>query len=381
MHVLYLSYPLSEQHAPHQSMTALWLARRGARVTFLAWGNDSVPKSWLSECPTLDYQLSRKSGLLSAFAFLLKVVAAARRLKPDVIYVQGAQNCPFALGLALAGGVEHRTIYHTQDYLEPGKHRFYEACERLFARHADVVISNEENRARFMASSYGLKRMPETIRTALPTWWPVPERDEAFRQRLLSQLQLAGSRPPRLIAAGGWYHAERMSPQALDALAMLPENYVLVFNGMAENSDAMRSCVSHLQARHLASRAIMLGPLDFGQLLALYAACDLGLLLYPNNGIGHYYQAPGRLTEYLRCGLPVVASNFPGLELLFSRYRVGATADPYDPSSIAAAIKAVGDRPEEAMQSERRRMIDLAKGDLAYERNAGEVFARVLPQS
>ena len=362
-------------------MAALWLARKGFDVRFLAWGNESPSEHWLSQYPGLAYRRVPKRGLISGLAFLSAVLLEARRFRPDFIYVQGAQNAPFGLWIRLASRTA-RIVYHTQDYLGPGQHLFYEACERRFARDADEVISNERNRARFMASSYRLRKVPHVLPTALPSWWPVPARDPHRRAELASRAGLAamGARA-RLVAAGGPYAVDRMSPQLVEAFSMLPENYGLVFTSMDASHAGRRQLQTRLESSRIGERIVLLDAVDYPELLASYAACDIGILLYPDSGIGHYYQAPGRLTEYLRCGLPVVASNFPGLELLVCQHGIGRTADPYEPRSIASAIHSLGEVSEDERMAVCSRLMTLASTDLAYDNRAEFVFGKVFVES
>jgi glycosyltransferase involved in cell wall biosynthesis len=200
------------------------------------------------------------------------------------------------------------------------------------------------------------------------------------RERLLAQAGLGAiGEDACLIAAGGAYAADRMSPPLLDAFARLPGHYALVFTSMGEGSARLAQLRARIGGAEWGRRVVALGELDFARLLECYAACDLGVLLYPNSGIGHYYQAPGRLTEYLRCGLAIVASNFPGFELLFCRHAIGATADPNDPASIAAALRSLGEMPAPERAARRARLVELALGELAYEAQAEAVIPQAVP--
>ncbi|RCX32254.1 glycosyltransferase [Thioalbus denitrificans] len=372
--IVFLGYPIGDDGAPHQAMSALQLSRNNISVTYIAWGNQPPP-DWLVEYPQLNYILVKKSGVASALLLVKRMLHEARKARVKYIYVQGAQQTPFAAILWMLGS-RRRTIYHTQDFLGPGQHWLYEITEQFVARRADVVICNEVNRARFMASLYRLPKMPEVVPTALPADWPVPARDESLRRGLLSRLGMEELSGARLVIAGGPYGVDRMSPESLRALAQLPDNFALVFTGMDDSSRR-----AQLEADPgypaVCGRVLCLERLPFDYLLRVYAACDIGLLLYPNSGIGHFYQCPGRLTEYLRCGLPVVAANYPGLDLLVRRHDIGAVADPYDPEEIGDVLARLGGVSSEELAATRARVQQIAVSNMNYEREAGRVWKRV----
>jgi len=91
----------------------------------------------------------------------------------------------------------------------------------------------------------------------------------------------------------------------------------------------------------VADRVVMLPPLDYAGMLAYTASADAGILLYGNNDLGNYFQAPGRLTEYLACGLPVLVPRYAGLENLVLRYGIGRSVNPANPASIVAGLLGV----------------------------------------
>ncbi len=363
MKILYFGYPSGSGKAPHQEMAAIHLARQGYSVDHICWGGDPNDRS--VEMSHLVYLPHTKKGLGSALGLLLylvRVLCLGRTY--DAVYVQGAQQTPFLFWLPFLQR-KIKIIYHTQDYLEPGRHCFYEIFERWFARHAHYVISNEVNRARFMKSHYGLTYMPIILRTALPEWWPILGRSEKLRAEILAQSGVAEPAQAVIIVSGGPYRDDRMSAQLVDAFARLPNNYVLVFNGpaMEEGRECRAACEQKMKELGIAERIVFRGGLSFEQLLSLYSVGEIGVLLYPNEGIGHFYQCPGRFSEYLRCGLSLISSDFPGLELLTLKYNLGAVCDPESPESIASALLDVG----KMAKNRRLEIIKLSEQVFVYE--------------
>lgn len=366
MRILYFGYPSGSGKAPHQEMAAIHLARQGYLVDHICWGGNLEDRS--ADLNNLEYIPQPKKGIASAFGLLLHLVRIlCFGQKYDVIYVQGAQQTPFLFWLPLIK-CKIQIIYHSQDYLEPGRHRFYEMFERRLAWSAHFVISNEVNRARFMKSHYRLPRMPVVLPTALPEWWPIPCRSVELRAEILAQSGVADPAQAVLIVSGGPYRADRMSSQLVEAFAQLPENYVLVFNGpaMELGRECRAACEQKMKELGISERIVFRGGLSFEELLSLYSIGEIGVLLYPNEGIGHFYQCPGRFSEYLRSGLSLISSDFPGLELLTLKYNLGAVSDPDNPESIALAIHDIG----ESAKSSRARIIEIAEQEFVYEKGA-----------
>lgn len=359
--------------APHHFMPAIWLKARGFDVTCLvpSDSSDGIISTPVANIPCRTF--GRGRGVLS------KVVAQARlagmisrfvRQNPrSLVYVGGSSVSPGAyLGTRLID--RRRVIYHTQDFLEPGKHRQWEYFEKRLARSAGQVISNEINRARFMASHYRLNSIPVVVPTALPGAWPKPLYDSELRARLARQMGAADAKGMRLIISQGGYDPLRAGGYLLDALALLSARHCLVFTAMDEKHKHYAVFRAHVERLKLAGRVLALPMLGYEEMMRYTASCDVGVLLYPNDGVGNFYQAPGRLTQYLGCGLPVIASNFPGLELLVLKHNLGAVSDPASAREIAGSIESLTNIAPEAEAGRRTRLRRLAATTLAYDAQA-----------
>jgi glycosyltransferase involved in cell wall biosynthesis len=177
----------------------------------------------------------------------------------------------------------------------------------------------------------------------------------------------------RLLMHQGCFAGVRCGSALLRALATLPAHFLLVFTGMVEGTPALEELRTLAANLGVAGRIIVLDRLPFAELQRFTAACDAGILLYPNDGVGNYYQAPGRLTQYLACGLPVLASDFPGLELLILKHELGVVCNPACPTSIARGVSVLLEGSAEQRQCRATRLRTTVMTELCYDRFAGQI--------
>lgn len=87
------------------------------------------------------------------------------------------------------------------------------------------------------------------------------------------------------------------------------------------------------------------------ELLGWVADADVAVMPIQASTLNHRLSTPNKLFESLAAGVPVVASDLPGMRPIVTgdpAGPLGELCDPTDPASIAAAIRRILDRPPEA---------------------------------
>lgn len=368
--------------APHHLNSAIALGRAGRQLRVVAPADppgrfepSSIVAALLPEGSLRLVPRTRRLG--SRLTWYVRCHRTARRalreLDANELFVYGSQVALVALLLRpfLRRGTQ--IIYHTQDFLEPWRHPLRAWLEALVCRCADQVIINEPNRGRALQSIYALAEAPLVVPTGLLTDWPIPERSQSRRAWLMTQAPKppADGKEPILIVHQGPLRTNRCGLELLAALATLPRHYLLVVTGMERDElDVMASYIG----QSLIGRIILPGKMEFQEMLDVTASCDLGVLLYPNDGIGNYYQAPGRLSENCRSSIPSIASAFPPFEQIACHADFIALCDPTDPHDIARAAQRLGDLTPAVRAQLGKAAQCFALKALAFERNMAAVL-------
>jgi glycosyltransferase involved in cell wall biosynthesis len=359
----------SSGEAPHHEVPLRFLAGHGAKVLLFTQRGCSWPAGLWPSGALRVVELGVPRSRVAKLAWHVHLFFGLRRGlggRAAVLAVQGSAVCPTAL---VAEGVRLRkrpVVYHTQDFLEPGRYPVRGRVERAVAARARVVVVNEVNRGRALQSLYQLPTPPVVAPTALPREWPFPEPNADLRARLTRG---TASQDSKVIFHIGGFSSVRCTEPLIRALGHLESRYLLVLTSSPEGSASAARIAEVAEGAGVASRLCLLPHLTFTELLAAVAASDVGCLLYANDGIGNFYQGPGRLTEYVGCGVPVVASDFPGLRCVLERHGLGATADPQEPESIARVIREVCEGGRDR-QERRERLRRSFREDLCFEAGA-----------
>ena len=199
------------------------------------------------------------------------------------------------------------------------------AAQRLLDKAAVVLVSSHEEAQRLAAlrPTNAVRVLPHFVeRRSLAT----------SREAARKMLDLDDRRVVTLL---GFIHGRKGHRMALDALARLPKDVVLIFAGRApEGGEAF---VDELlqQSRRLdvADRLHVTGYLDDDELDKYLVATDLAICPFEQ------LSASGSLSTWIAAGRPILAADLPQFDD-YNRLEPGAvrTFAPYDADALAGAI-------------------------------------------
>jgi glycosyltransferase involved in cell wall biosynthesis len=120
----------------------------------------------------------------------------------------------------------------------------------------------------------------------------------------------------------------------IDAMPSV-EHAVLVVIGDGDRMNALKERVNHLK---LNEKVFFLGRISGAELHQYTPSADLGLCLLENRGLNYYYSLPNRIFDYLHAGVPVLATDFPEIANIVSKYKTGILINRYEPEFLAEVL-------------------------------------------
>ena len=113
------------------------------------------------------------------------------------------------------------------------------------------------------------------------------------------------------------------------------DNCVLCICGGGDLFEEMQALTKE---KKLEDRIIFTGRLPFEELNQYTSQADLGFVLLENMGLSYYYSLPNRIFDYMKYGVPVLASNFPEIARIVETHQTGKLITHYEPEYLAKVI-------------------------------------------
>lgn len=272
-----------------------------------------------------------------------------------------------------------RTIYDSRDIylhsrefdkMDRVRRTLLQRIERRWARAADAVITVNDAYADILART--LRVAPPAVVMNCPARWTRPDPPP---DRIRSALGLEATTAIALYQ--GNLITERGIEQAMDAILEVP-GAALVLLGYGSLRETLTSRAGRPP---YAGRVFVLPPVPPSELLDWTASSDVMVMAIQPTTLNHRFTTPQKLFEALAAGVPVVASDLPGMADIVEATQAGVVCDPTSPASIAAAIRAVLQQPAADLAAMRERARRAADETYNWDRQATvlfEVYARVL---
>ena len=228
------------------------------------------------------------------------------------------------------------------------------AYERRLAKVAAAVVTVNDGTARVLRRRL---RRDEVlvIRNCPPRW--TPGVDDLFRLRAAAGIPADGV----IALYHGGFSPNRGIEELAEALlesGMARVHAVLL--GFGPTRDALLALAAEPR---FSGRLHVLAAVPPGELLAWVAGADVAVMPVQHSTLNHWLGSPNKLWEALAAGVPVVVSNFPEMRRVVLEdpgAPLGGTCDPTSPAAIAAAIRAIVERPEADRAELKRRCLDAA---------------------
>jgi glycogen(starch) synthase len=276
--------------------------------------------------------------------------------------------------VALALGRRHRgaVVYDARDiYLEArnlarmrGPARWLlAAAERRWAHQSDRVITVNRAYADVLASRLRIA-LPLIIMNCSYRYEPPDPPVRRFHERLA-----LGADRAVVLYHGGLF-PNRGIEQLIEAIPGIPDaELVLMGYGALETT-----LPSLIAASPAADRIHTLRAVPPEELHDWVAAADVVAMPIQPSTLNHRLTTPNKLFEAMAAGVPVVASDLPGMATIVTATRCGLLCDPLDPSSIGAAIRSILDAPPEERRAYGQRGRAAAHDTYNWEAQAAILF-------
>lgn len=272
--------------------------------------------------------------------FWLQLIGLVILKRPGIVYVHD-YYLPLP-GFVAARIVRARCIYDAHELIIPNdgrktsfRNKTFYWLEKLVVSRFDLVLAANDERATLMRDYYTLNTKPVSIlNVTKPTLGSVAIGliEEKFPELLKSEDE-------RLVVYMGDVSLTRGLSVFLEALQVLPPNIRMIIIGSGPD-------LKWLKERHQSyGRVSFLGQLPQLWVQDVLSFCDLGVLMYPMDGLNNYFCSPNKIFEYTQAGIPVITSAQPSLQTIVSRFEIGVAVgiDHGDirPKDIGDAIMTV----------------------------------------
>jgi glycosyltransferase involved in cell wall biosynthesis len=152
---------------------------------------------------------------------------------------------------------------------------------------------------------------------------------------------LLGLRPEqRIVLYEGGLMPGRWLANLARASLLFKDGTVLVMMGSKTSwwRDHAAEFVCEPQAM---GRLIVMDAVPQDRLLDHVADADVGVIIYDDAVLNNVYCEPGKLSDYVHAGVPVIAPDFPTISPLIEELGIGVCFQGGTPEMIAAAVHAV----------------------------------------
>jgi len=294
------------------------------------------------------------------------VLARILKSRPNVII--SSLPAGFLAAAAACKLTRARLVYYPfelfGEQVKPVPNRWLRIERWLLSHVVDTLVTQNEKRAEVYLYERGSRVQPVTIGN-YKAWKNVRP------QNKLREL-LGVPDGKRLVLYEGLLTSGRWLDKLIGSVEYLPDDVCLGFVGSKRRwwVETIEPLLEHMAI----GNKVAVGPLiPHDDLLSYVADADAGVIIYDDFVRNNYYCAPGKLSDYVLAGVPIVAPDFPTIGPVIDRLKIGTTFSSSEPQEIAKAILEVLDAPRQYWATG----LDKARNEMVWETQAPKLLEAI----
>lgn len=261
--------------------------------------------------------------------------------------------------------INYQTELYIGSRLDTWAKRLFKSIERRAARRSRITIEHDVHRRDLLVADLGV---PADRVVVVPNAPCGPAR--SHRSTLLHGL-LGLDGAARVLLSPGTLSELFQITTVVDSAQRLPAEWVCVVHS-AQPRSADEPYIRQLMALNYAGRVrFSLQPLPYGQIDNLIGSASVGLVLYSGQdgqNMAAVGLSSGKLSHFLKLGVPVIVSPLPGLADFVRFHRVGEVLE--DPEQLPNLLRRI-EADEEGYRVRALRCFD---EHLSYDASFGPVL-------
>lgn len=295
---------------------------------------------------------------------------ATRKAAPAADLVHAMAYMGISIGLDLGRRDGAPVVYDARDiYVEarniarlPGPaRRLFGAIERRWAQRASRVMTVNRAYAEVMAQRFGTQ-LPAIVLNCSPRPAEQAKAEAGPTRRFHEALDLAPS--DTVVLYHGGLSPDRGIEQLIATLPFLDASVHLVLLGYGPLAEGLTRQAADPT---LGGRLHVLPAVRPSELIVWVSAADVAAMPIQPTTLNHRLTTPNKLFEAMSAGVPVVASDLPGMATIVRETGCGLVCDPTDPAAIAGAIRKILEASDEERGGWRTRALAAARSTYHWE--------------
>ncbi len=235
--------------------------------------------------------------------------------------------------------------------------------ERAAAKRASGIVTANEAYAQELARRLEVA-LPVAVMNCPPRTTPPAVQPRRFHEAL-------GLEPgTRVVLYHGGFTPERGIEELIAAIPSVRQA-VLVLLGFGPLAATYQAIAADPAS---AGRVRVMAAVEPADLLEWVASADVAAMPIQPTTLNHRLTTPNKLFEAMAVGVPVVASDLPGMAAIVRSVDAGRLVDPTDPASIARGLNRVLDAPEDVQLARRTRILAAAHDLYNWETQSASLF-------